>query len=144
MNILDGIKNFLQLLEANWTTILICIGIIVGLIERTKVYFKKSKEEKYEIAKQQIKEVILKRITEAEIDFADWDKSGAIKRSQVIEEIYSQYPILSKIVNQEEVINLIDNEINNALKTLRNVVKENQKETDGTDDENVIAVENQL
>ena len=130
MNILDGIKNFLQLISDNWLTILTIIGIIIGLVQRAKVYFKKDKTERYEIAKQQIREVILKKITEAEIDFADWEKSGAIKRSQVIEQIYTQFPILSKIADQNAVIAWIDEEINNSLKTLRIVVKENQKETE--------------
>ena len=123
MDILNGIKNFLQFINDNYVTILIIIGLIVGLVERTKTYFKKSKEERYEIAKQQIKEIILNKVTMAEIDFAEWEKSGTIKRSQVIDEIYAQFPILSKIVDQNTVISLIDNEINNSLKTLRDVVK---------------------
>lgn len=130
MNILDGIKNFLQLISDNWLTILTIIGIVVGLVQRAKVYFKKDKAERYEIAKQQIREVILKKITDAEIDFADWEKSGAIKRSQVIEQIYAQFPILSKIADQNAVVAWLDEEINNSLKTLRTVVKENQKETE--------------
>lgn len=138
MNVLNGIQNFLQFLSDNWTVILICIGLVIGLIERAKTYFKKSKEERYEIAKKQIKEIILKKITTAEIDFEEWKKSGAIKRSQVIEEIYAQYPILSKIADQESVVAWIDEEINNSLKTLRDVVKENQEGSNEiTNDENV-------
>ena len=94
---------------------------------------------RYEIAKKQIKEIILKKITTAEIDFEEWKKSGAIKRSQVIEEVYSQYPILSKIADQDSVVALIDEEINNALKTLRDVVKENQKETNKEASEVVVS-----
>lgn len=138
MNVLNGIQNFLQFLSDNWTVILVCIGLIIGLIERAKTYFKKSKEERYKIAKKQIKEIILKKITTAEIDFEEWKKSGAIKRSQVIEEIYAQYPILSKIADQESVIAWIDEEINNSLKTLRDVVKENQEgSNEMTNDENI-------
>ena len=127
MNILDGVKNFLQFLSDNWMNILVCIGLIIGLVQRAKVYFKKDKTERYEMAKKQIREIILKKITDAEIDFANWEKSGAIKRSQVIEQLYTQFPILPKIADQDEVIAWIDNEINNSLETLRNVVKENQK-----------------
>lgn len=126
MNFLDGLKNFLQIVEENYMTILVCIGIIIGLYQKAKIFFKKDKQERYEIAKQQIKEIMLKKITTAEIDFAEWNKSGSIKRSQVIEEIYKQFPILSKVVDQEAVVAWIDEEINNSLKTLRTVVKENE------------------
>ena len=131
MNFLDGLKNFLQLIEANYMTILVCIGIIIGFYQKAKIFFKKDKQERYEIAKQQIREVMLKKITTAEIDFAEWNKSGSIKRSQVIEEIYKQFPILSKMTDQEAVVAWIDEEINNSLKTLRTVVKENENKENG-------------
>lgn len=129
MFILNSIQKFLQFLFDNWTAILVCIGLIIGLIQRTKHWFSKSKEERYLIAKQQIKEIILGKITFAENSFAEWNKSGSIKRSQVIDEIYSQYPILGKIVDQSEVIAWLDKEIDDALKTLKDVIKEN-KQTD--------------
>lgn len=132
MNFLDGLKNFLHIIEANWTTILVCIGIIIGLVQRARVFFKKSKEERIEIAKKQVRQTILEMVTKAEKDFADWNNTGEIKRSQVIKEIYDQYPIFTKIIDQETVVAWIDEEINNSLKTLRAVVKENEK----TDDEN--------
>lgn len=122
---MKGVQNFLLFINDNWTTILVCIGIIVGLIEKTKSYFSKSKEERIDIAKKQIQETILEMITNAEIDFSDWNKSGEIKRSQVIKQIFAEYPILSKVVNQNEIIEFIDDAIKQSLKTLREVVKEN-------------------
>lgn len=127
---MKGIQNFLLFINENYVSILVCIGLIIGIIEKTRAFFRKSKEERYEIAKQQIRETMLKKITNAENDFAEWEKSGSIKRSQVIDEIYAQYPILNKIANQDEVIAWIDNEIDNSLKTLRNVVNKNRKEID--------------
>lgn len=127
MTILNGIQNFLQFLSNNWTVILVDIGLIISIVQKTKCWFSKSKEERYKIAKQQIREIILKKITVAEIDFAEWNKSGSIKRSQVIDEIYSQYPILNKITDQSEVIAWLDEEIDNALKTLRDVIKNNEE-----------------
>ena len=137
MNFLDGLKNFLHIIEENWTTILVCIGIIIGLVQRAIVFFKKSKEERIEIAKKQVRQTILEMVTKAEKDFADWNKAGEIKRSQVIKEIYDQYPILTKIVDQETVVTWIDEEINNSLKTLRKIVEVNPKET------NIVTEENQ-
>ena len=68
---------------------------------------------------------MLKMISDAEANYADWNKAGEIKRSQVIKEIYERYPILSKAINQEEMIAWIDNEIDNSLKTLREIIKVN-------------------
>lgn len=142
MNFLDGLKNFLHIIEANWTSILVCIGIIIGLVQRARVFFKKSKEERIEIAKKQVRQTILEMVTKAEKDFADWNKAGEIKRSQVIKEIYDQYPILTKIIDQETVVAWIDEEINNSLKTLRAVVKENEKTDDIKDEKDEIVNDN--
>jgi hypothetical protein len=51
---------------------------------------------------------MLKMITTAEEDFKEWNEAGSIKRSQVIKEVYEKYPILSKAVNQEQMIAWID------------------------------------
>lgn len=142
MNFLDGLKNFLHIIEANWTSILVCIGIIIGLVQRARVFFKKSKEERIEIAKKQVRQTILEMVTKAEKDFADWNNAGEIKRSQVIKEIYDQYPILTEIIDQETVVAWIDEEINNSLKTLRAVVKENEKTDDVKDKKDEIVNDN--
>ena len=131
---MEGIKNFLQIINENWVNILVCIGVVIGLVEKTKAYFHKTKEERYEAAKQQIKQIILSKITTAEVEFAEWKKSGEIKRSQVIEEIYTQYPILEKIINQDEVIAWLDSEINNSLTSLKKVIEGSQKEIDEVTD----------
>lgn len=122
---LHGIQNFLQLINDNWTTIIVIIGLLVGLFKKIQGYLSKSDEEKIAIAKAQIKETMLKMITTAEQDYETWNEAGSIKRSQVIKEVYEKYPILSKAINQEEMIAWIDEQINNSLKTLRKIVKQN-------------------
>ena len=122
---LHGIQNFLQLINDNWTTIIVIIGLLVGLFKKIQRYLSKSDEEKIAIAKAQIKETMLKMITTAEQDYETWNEAGSIKRSQVIKEVYEKYPILSKAINQEEMIAWIDEQINNSLKTLRKIVKQN-------------------
>lgn len=126
MVVLNGIKNFLELIEANWTVIVVIIGLAIGIAKKVKDYLGKSNEEKIEIAKQQIQEIILKLISDAEVDYEEWKKAGSIKRSQVIEEIFIEYPILSKAVDQEELIKWIDYIIDEALVTLREIVAENK------------------
>lgn len=127
MNVLNGIQNFLQIINDNWTTILVIIGLLLALWKKVESYRKLSTDQKIEIAKKQISENILKLITQAEKDYAEWDKAGSIKRSEVISEIYKEYPILAKVVNQEELIKWIDEQIDNALPTLREIIKENEK-----------------
>lgn len=125
MNILNGIQNFLAMINENWTTIMVVIGLAIAVGGKVRDYFSKSDEEKIEIAKTQIKETILKMVTEAEVDYEEWNKAGSIKRAQVIGQIYSEYPILSKVIAQNELISWIDTQIDSALDTLRNVIKEN-------------------
>lgn len=132
MDILNGIKNFLSLINDNWTTILVIIGLALALWKKIESYSKLSTDKKIEIAKKQISENILKLITQAEKDYAEWEKAGSIKRSEVISEIYREYQILAKVVNQEELVKWIDEQIDNALPTLRDIIKQNEKDTSDT------------
>lgn len=132
MDILNGIKNFLSLINDNWTTILVIIGLALALWKKIESYSKLSTDKKIEIAKKQISENILKLITQAEKDYAEWEKAGSIKRSEVISEIYKEYPILAKIANQEELVKWIDEQIDNALPTLRDIIKQNEKDKTDT------------
>ena len=128
MDILNGIKNFLSLINDNWTTILVIVGLALALWKKIESYSKLSTDKKIEIAKKQISENILKLITQAEKDDAEWENAGSIKRSEVISEIYKEYPILAKVVNQEELVKWIDEQIDNALPTLREIIKQNEKD----------------
>ena len=132
MDILNGIKNFLSLINDNWTTILVIVGLALALWKKIESYSKLSTDKKIEIAKKQISENILKLITQAEKDYAEWENAGSIKRSEVISEIYKEYPILAKVVNQEELVKWIDEQIDNALPTLRDIIKENEKDKTDT------------
>ncbi len=124
---LNGIKHFLQIINDNWTTILVIIGLVIALWKKIESYIGKTDEEKIAIAKKQVEQAMLKMITSAETDFADWEKAGSIKRSQVIKEVFADYPILSKVMDQEDLIKWIDVQIDNSLKTLREVIKENNE-----------------
>lgn len=125
MSILDGIRNFLEFVNQNWTSIAVVIGLVIAITKKAINYFGKSDEEKINIAKKQIKETMLKLITDAEENYDKWKQAGSIKRAQVIEEIFLTYPILSKVVNQDELITWIDYTIDEALVTLREIVENN-------------------
>ena len=126
---MEGLQKFLQLLNDNWTSILVCIGLVIGIVKKTQDYMSKSQDEKIEIAKKQIQTTILKMISDAEVDWQEWSKAGSIKRAQVIKQIYEEYPIPSKVVDQKALIEWIDEQIDSALDTLREIVKTNATST---------------
>lgn len=133
---LDGIKNFLQFVNDNWTTIIIIISLGIALYQKIKNYISKSKDEKIAGAKQQVQEVILKLISDAEADYNEWVKAGSVKRAQVIQKIFEEYPVLAKVTDQTALVEWIDETINNALKTLREIVAMNKEEAVEADVEN--------
>jgi len=126
---LNGIQNFLQFINDNWTSIIIIISLVIAIVQKARSYFSKSNKEKVESAKAQIKQIVLKLITDAEVDYSSWEKAGSIKRAQVIQKIFAEYPILSKVSNQDEIVEFIDNAINDALKEMRKIFAENQETT---------------
>ena len=127
MDALVGLKNFLSIVNDNWTLIIVIAGICIALKKKVKSYLSLSDNEKIDIAKQQISESMLKMITDAEEDYDSWVKAGEIKRSQVIKKIFEDYPILNNVTDQDSLIKWIDAEIKDALKTLRVIIEENSK-----------------
>jgi len=125
MNALDGIKNFLTLVNDNWTSIVVVVGLIMAILKKAKDYFRKSDDEKIAIAKKHIQETMLKLIGDAEEDYEEWNKAGSLKRAQVIKQIFAENPILSKATDQDELIKWIDDAIDDSLVTLRKIVEEN-------------------
>lgn len=132
-NILYAIQNFLQLINDNWTVIIIIVALIISIARKAKDFFSKSDDEKIEIAKKQIQQTMLKLVTDAETDYLEWKHAGSVKRAQVIEEIFETYPVLSKVTDQEELIKWIDNVIDESLETMRKVFEEN-KTIEGEDE----------
>lgn len=128
MNILTGIQNFLLFINEHWTEIIVIIGLALVLYKRVKNYLSKTNEEKIEIAKKQIQETVLRLVTDAEVDYKEWVKAGAVKRAQVVEEIFLMYPILAKVTNQTELVAWIDEIIDEALETMREIFAENKEQ----------------
>lgn len=124
--VLDGVYNFLNFVNNNWTMIAAIVVLVLAIGKKAKEFFSKSQEEQVEIAKAQIRQIMLRLVTEAECDYYEWVKSGEIKRAQVIDEVFAMYPILSKVTNQEEIIAWIDEAIDEALKTMRKIFEENE------------------
>ncbi len=133
---LTGLRNFLEIIYNNWTTICVIIGLLIGLYQKIKKLFKKNQENKIEldkeelarqieVAKKHVQEAMLKMITDAEEEYVQVKSSGKIKRSQVIKEIYEEFPILYKATNQDDVIAYIDEMIDESLIILREIIEKN-------------------
>lgn len=125
MVILDDIRNFLMFVNEHWTEIVVIAGLGLAIWKKAEAYLKKTDEEKIQIAKDQLRETILKFVTKAEVDYDDWVKAGAVKRAQVIDEIFAKYPILNRVTNQESLISEIDTMIDEALNELREILSKN-------------------
>lgn len=52
---LNGIKNFLEFLNANWTVLAVLLGLIVGLIQRVKVLSEKLMKRRFELQKGKLR-----------------------------------------------------------------------------------------
>lgn len=120
---LNGIKNFLMMINNNWPTIVVIIGLCIMIYRKIKDFIYLSEDEKIRAAKEQLSSVVLSLVSSAEIQYKDYQKAGEIKRSQVIDEIFKKYPVLSKVTDQEELLQYIDNLIDEALKTVREIVR---------------------
>lgn len=125
---MNGIKNFLQMINENWTTIVVIISLIFTLCQKIKSFINLTREEKLKIAKSQIKDTILKLVSDAELDYSYLNKSGEIKRSQVISKIYEAYPILSKVYNKEKVVEWLDKTIDEAVVKITKHIEEKEIE----------------
>lgn len=143
-NILNGLYNLLNFVEANWGMIVAICVLAYSIIKKTVAFLHKSQEERLEIAKVQIKETMLKWVSLAECDWRDFQQSGQIKRSQVIDLIFEKYPILSKVTNQEEVIKFLDDAIDDALKTMRKIFEENAKKEEASEETIEVTIESEV
>ena len=126
---MEGIKNTLIIIEENWTNILIVLSCLFAIYRKVKKYINMNNEEK-DKEKEEIKEetlkivktVLLKLMSEAEIEWNDFEKSGSIKRSQVIKELYNEFPILKEFTDQDKLLEIIDNMINEEKSKMDEVI----------------------
>lgn len=125
MNLLTSINNVLMFINDHWSEITIGIALALLLVKKIRAFMDQSDDEKIQNALKQAKEIILDSVTRAEVDYSEWKKSGAIKRAQVLDEIFAKYPILSKVTDQETLIKILDSYIDEALETLRTIIDTN-------------------
>ena len=104
-----GRKNIMShdifaFLDSAWSIFLVLLGIFIFLYNKITNYMKLTKEQKVEAALKVVKAELLKLMSDAEIEWQDFNKSGEIKKSQVISEIYKKFPFLAEYISQDELI----------------------------------------
>lgn len=127
----DIVNNVVNSLSNSLPTIIIVIAIIIGVVRMVIQYSKMTKEERVNAALKVIKEELLKLMSDAEIEWEDYKKSGELKKSQVLKEIYSQFPFLVTYIDQDTLVNklyeLIDNEMENMNKIINNTTTDKEE-----------------
>ena len=134
---MKGILHFLSWINENWTIIVAIITLVFSLYLKAKASFnkwikmtdeekQKDLEDQIKKAKQAIANYILSFVASAE---TEWEGNGLgpIKRAQVIEKIYKDYPILLEISDQREFMKFIDEHIDLALETVRETFQKEEE-----------------
>ena len=131
---MEGIMNLLSWINENWASFMIIIITILAVLSKVRMFYldwqNKTAEEKQEEidkaitnAKIAIANNILSYVSDAEVNWSAWMKMGDIKRSEVIKQLYIDYPILLQVVDQDELIQFIDECINKALEIVREKIR---------------------
>ena len=123
-----GISNTLNFIQENWSNFLFIIAIILVCCDKVKDYFKMSKEDRVKSTLVIIKKELLKLMCDAELDWSHIQKSGELKKSQVIKKIYEQFPILNQYVDQDELIKMIETMIEDGMEKMNSIINKIDQE----------------
>ena len=132
---MQGILSFIKFLEYAWPYIvLIVAGIIYIKIYLKKFYEMSAEEQKaeeerlIELTLSKISEIMPSLVATAEENWNYLEKSGIIKRAEVINLIYERYPILKEYSDQETLTNKLDEIIDTTLEKVRTITRKKPKE----------------
>ena len=117
---LDGFYNFFRFLVEHWTSLIICMALILVMSQKIIAFMQLEHDKKVEIAWKIISEKMLACVMDAENEYQSG--TGRIKRSAVIAKVYEAYPILNNIADQEEVLEKIDELINVSLVEMKKIL----------------------
>ena len=102
------------------------IAIIAGLVRSIISYYTMNEEQRVQAALKVISEELMKMMVQAEIQWKDYKKSGELKRSQVIKDIYNQFPFLSRYMDQEKLVQTIYEMIDKQMDNMNELMKKNE------------------
>ena len=121
------IKAGLWLYE-NWVLLVIALSVIVFAGKNIMDYKKLSKEKQVEIAMQIITNTISKYVADAQERWSKYESAGGIKNSQVMDIIYTKFPILATCTDQEALNKQLNELIDDALAYVRKTVDSKKQE----------------
>lgn len=125
---MSGLLNFVELIRDHWTEIMVVLAMVGGVAYWVYGFVTANKgnlkEATIELAKKQVKDIILKLVSDAEMEWGS--DTGKIKRSQVLEAVFDRYPILRQVTNQDELLEWLDATIDQALIEMREILKTQQ------------------
>ena len=117
---LDGFYNFFSFIVKHWTSLIICLALILVMSRKIIAFKQLEHDKKVQINWKIISEKMLAWVMDAEIEYQSG--TGRIKRSAVIAKVYEAYPILNSIADQEEVLQKIDELINVSLVEMKKIL----------------------
>ena len=131
---LNGFYNFFRFIVEHWTSLIICLALILVMSQKIIAFMQLEHDKKVEIAWKIISEKMLACVMDAEIEYQSG--TGRIKRSAVIAKVYEAYPILNSIADQEEVLAKIDELINMSLVEMKKILSSKGGNVDGNSSTN--------
>lgn len=108
---MEAITNILKFINDNWTFIITILGLTILIKKKAEDWMKLSDDEKVKIALKAVKTQLLEIMSEAEIAWDDYKKTGEIKKSKVFQVVYDKFPILKEYADQDKIIEAIDDMI---------------------------------
>lgn len=101
--------------------IVLVLAILAGIREYKK-YMNMSKEDRLKAILTIVKKEVLELMCSAEEIYSEYEKSGKLKESNVISEIYKKFPVLSEFKNQDEIIDIISGFIKDEMDSMNKIV----------------------
>nr|DAN38507.1 MAG TPA: hypothetical protein [Caudoviricetes sp.] len=120
--LMTGFNNFIHLIQSQWTNIVVVIAIIATVVKTALSYSSMTEEQRVQSALKVVKEELMRLMCQAEIQWKDYKKSGDLKRSQVIKDIYNQFPFLSKYMDQDKLVKTIYEMIDKQMDNMDNLL----------------------
>ena len=108
---MEGIKNLLLFINNNWALITTCFGLIILIKAKYEKWNAMTEEEKVNAALLAVKAELLQVMSDSELYWDNFKKTGEIKKSKVYTYVYENFPILKNYLDQEKIIAAIDNMI---------------------------------
>jgi hypothetical protein len=125
---MTAIVNLLTFIDENWATIITIVGLLILLGKKAKEYSKLSDQEKVNIALKAVRSQLLEIMSEAEIAWDNYKKTGEIKKSKVFQVVYDKFPILKEYCDQDMIISEIGDMIDELKPEMDKIINKIESE----------------